>query len=604
MKIKYFNRIASGLLLIFLTSCEKFLETRSNSVFTEETSFQNVDFATKSVYSIYANLTESNFYDYILGVYFKIDSDIEHTYFAEDGGIITMSHYSGHEGNSNLAGPWNTLYQTIERANLCIESLPKSAIWEGRYEKEAKRLYAEAVTLRALCYYELISLWGDVPFATAPVKAGENFYIPKTDRDEIYEYLINDLKEVQDFLPWMRQTGTAERVNKGFVKGLRARMALSYAGFSLRNKTFETRRGRNWQEYYKIARQECLEIMESGQHKLNPSYEGIFRTIHAYGQDVANGEVLFEIAFGKLSSGRVGQMIGMPFATSPAEPKYGRASGGIKSNPYFFYSFDTKDLRRNVNVELYNYGNTSFMSQQRILSGPALFSLSKWRRSWITPSMGGDLKDVQFTGVNWPIMRYSDILLMFAEAENEINGPTAAAKEAFASVRRRAFPASEWPEKVNDYTNRAGAGKEAFFHAIVDERKWEFGGELIRKYDLIRWNLLHVKLKEMKEESLKILTNDAKYQWVPNYIFWRYKSDNETLDILNPDYRLPATLIDGYTRTNWFPLTSAAGLANFKASQNLIAGGLSEAKNNHLYPIPVSVITASNGILSNDQIPD
>src|SRR5690606_33288375 len=125
-----------------------------------------------------------------------------------------------------------------------------------------------------------------------------------------------------------KETGTAERITKGFVKGFRARMALSYAGFSLRNKTFETRRGRKWQEYYAIANTECREVMESGMHQLNPSYENVFRTMHAYSQDVANGEVLYELAFGRNVSSRVAQAIGMQFYTpNGGEPKYGRAAG-------------------------------------------------------------------------------------------------------------------------------------------------------------------------------------------------------------------------------------------------------------------------------------
>jgi len=184
-----------------------------------------------------------------------------------------------------------------------------------------------------------------------------------------------------------------------------------------------------------------------------------------------------------------------------------------------------------------------------------------------------------------------------------MNGPTAAAKQALASVRERAFPAAVWPEKVTNYVNTVGASKATFFNAIVDERKWEFGGEMIRKYDLVRWNLLYTKIKEMKDESMKIMSNDPKYSWVPDYLFWKTGSDNETIEILNPDYRLPSTNIAGYTRASWFPLSSASTIASFKTNLDRVAAGLSETKNNHLYPIPATIISASNGVLTNDQIP-
>lgn len=589
--------------IIFMSySCENYLETESNSTFTEENAFSNLDFATKEVLGIYSNFTSVDLYDYFLGLYFKCDNDIECVLGANDGGKYSLAHYDVDEGTSYLEGPWNLLYQSIERANICIDNLPGSPIWEGEYENEARQLYGEAVTLRALCYYELVSLWGDVPFKIKSTQAGDDYYLPKTDRDSIYEYLIQDLKDVEDYVPWMTETQTAERVNKGFVKGLRARMALAYAGYSLRNGTHETRRGRYWEDYYKIANQECLEIMNAGEHQLNPDFENIFKTLHAYSQDLAYHEVFFEIAFGRLISGRVGQSIGMRFTTSPAEPKYGRAAGEIRIPPTYFYSFDTEDIRRNVSIELYDYNDAGFPSQQRLV-GRTNFTPCKWRRSWITPSMGGDQKSATYTGVNWPLMRYADIVLMFAESENEINGPTQAAKEALSLIRQRAFPKELWSSKVVNYVDSVSTSKESFFNAIVDERGWEFGGEMLRKYDLVRWNLLGEKIRIMEEGCKKIINDDPEYANVPDYIFWKYEDDNETMDILNPDYRLPETSIEGYTRSTWLPRLSDSQKASFITNFERVANGYDEAKNNHLYPIAADIISASNGLLNNDQIP-
>ena len=211
------------------------------------------------------------------------------------------------------------------------------------------------------------------------------------------------------------------------------------------------------------------------------------------------------------------------------------------------------------------------------------------------------------TGVNRPWMRYSDIILMFAEAENEINGPTQAAKDALAMVRQRAFPEETWPEKVDAYIDSVAAGKESFFNAIVDERAWEFGGELYRKFDLVRWNLLGTKLNEMKEEWVKIINDDPKYQsLVPDYIYWKRSEENpEYIEILNPDYRLPAgTSVEGYTRSSWLPLISQTYKDRIENEIcPYIASGYDPAKNNHLLHIHGAVISESNGKLSNDQIP-
>lgn len=584
------------------TSCDNFLDTKSRSSFTEETTFSNLDFATKAVLGIYSTLTSTYLYEAPVNLYYSCDNDIEHTTGVDDAAQRALCRYKANDGNTYIYNPWRMLYQTIERSNLCIDNIPKSSIWTGEFSKEAHRLYGEAVTLRAQCYFELIKNWGDVPFSVKSVEDGDNFQLPKTNRDSIYEYLINELGEVAEYVPWQKETGTAERVNKAFVKGLRARMALSYAGYSLRNGTLKTERGRYWEDYYKIARQECLEVMQSGQHQMNPDFKGIFKLMCEYKQDVVYGESLFEIGFGRLQSGRIGNVIGMRFRTgSPVDPKYGRANGDFLTNPYYFYSFDTLDVRRNVTCELYNYNLSTASGLQSMIDIDS-WSICKWRKSWIVPSMGGEYKEAQYTGVNWPLMRYTDIVLMFAEAENELNGPTEDAKNALKSVRKRAFSTNAWTEKVDTYVENAASDKETFFNAIVNERAWEFGGEMIRKQDLVRWNLLGNKINKMKDECTKILNNDVAWQNIPNYIFWKRSADGESIDILNVNHRETATAVTGYTRTSWLSGASQSTKDRLTLFLSRIASGYDATKNNHLYPISASVITESNGVLNNDQM--
>ena len=112
----------------------------------------------------------------------------------------------------------------------------------------------------------------------------------------------------------------------------------------------------------------------------------------------------------------------------------------------------------------------------------------KWSKLWDRSHTQGNTSEGN-TGINFPYMRYADVLLMFAEAENELNGPTDAAKNALKQVRERAFRgAANKAEKVDGYVSALGT-KDEFFKAIVDERAWEFGGENIRWKDLVRWNL-------------------------------------------------------------------------------------------------------------------
>lgn len=600
--LKFFCYI---LLSFSVVSCEDYLATESKSTLTEETTFGNLDFATKAVYGVYEQLTSNPLYDYNF-MFYKADNDIEVNWGANNGAVYNISHYSATEGTNYLQQVWNDLYSGIEKANLCIDNLPESALWEGEHADEAHRLYGEAVTLRAYFYSELIHHWGDVPFKTRSTQAGDEFNLPKADRDSIYEFLIQDLKEVEDYVPWMSKTQTTERINKAFVKGLRARIALAYAGYSLRNKTFETRRGRYWEEYYKIANQECREVMESGEHQFNPDFENIFKNLHVYSMDLTYKEVLFEIAFGRLlSRGRVAESWGIAH-NATADKKYGRAPSRLSIPLTYYYSFDRSDVRRDVSIEMYSYSGSGVNAGIQVLASANALGWCKFRREWINPSLGGDMSAATFTGVNWPMMRYSDIVLMFAETENQINGPTQAAKDALALVRKRAFPEALWASKVTHYVDSVSTGREAFFNAIVDERGWELGGECIRKQDLVRWNLLGTKINQMKTDMQKIYDDDESYAYhdkVPNYIFWKRNADGETIDIMNPDYRLPETAISGYTRSAWVPLYSASNKAKQLSNVANVANGYDPAKNNHLQPIYIDLITASNGVLSNDQLP-
>ena len=601
-------KIACALLSMaaVFVSCDDFLDSKSNSKYNNEQIFENIDNAQTYIMGLYAGLASKELYETNL-LYFKCDSDLESLNNANDGTYSSIGHYNADPGTQLIDKTWNKFYSVIDMANVALETLPASTLWTQDDTKEmAHRLYGEALTVRALCYYELIYLWGDVPYRRTPIKPGENYYITKTDRDLIYDDILVDLDEAQDYIPWLSQVQTTERFSKGFVKGLRARVALARGGYGLRNVTFETRRGDNWKHYYEIANQECFDIIQSGEHKLNPDFEDVFKSMHAYKIDMEYGEILFEVAFGRMMSGRIAETIGMSHSTSPSEPKYGRAIATIISNPAYYYNFDREDIRRDISSALFRYSGQDGV--QRLISTEMGFRLTKWRRMWLQPSMGGDMASVLKTGVNWPLMRYSDVLLMYAETENELHdGPTAEAKKRLAEVRERAFDPSLYDEKVTKYIDSVSTDRETFFNAIVDERAWELGGELVRKYDLIRWNLLGKKIEQVRTD-MDIMINhpdDPKYNWVPGTIYWRVMPDGETLEVYNPDFRTSKPSVPAgetaYTSNNWFGALSDSNKEKFFTRFARFANGYRPEHNNYLLPIANSVITASNGSIENDQ---
>ena len=144
--------------------------------------------------------------------------------------------------------------------------------------------------------------------------------------------------------------------------------------------------------------------------------------------------------------------------------------------------------------------------------------------------------------------------------------------------------------------------KSDFFYAIVNERAWEFGGEMLRKQDLVRWNMLGSKIADMKEAYRQIVNKENTN--VPNNVFTKYAPDGETLIILNPDFPLASNdpRVVGYQINGWHPVWMKDNLFA-QIVQQQIAHGYDPVKNNYLYPLATDIINTSNGVLSNDQIP-
>jgi hypothetical protein len=200
------------------------------------------------------------------------------------------------------------------------------------------------------------------------------------------------------------------------------------------------------------------------------------------------------------------------------------------------------------------------------------------------------------------MLRYADVLLMFAEAENELNGPTGAAQDAMRRVRQRAFAPAHWPDKVDAYVAAISGGKESFFDAIVDERAWEFGGEMIRKYELIRWGIYGEKMTETVQ-GLKALADGAfnGSSELPDYFFWKRDASGRFI-LLNPNRKIPlaqhTALTDaGWTRTE-FLLNLHDNTLTYKEWILKDWANYMKGEVRYIFPIPTAEV--SQGVLKND----
>ncbi len=576
--------LAGGLIICasVLFSCEEYFEYEPVSLFSNENVFNNVDYTRQSVLGIYQLMTLDEGWSKRLSMYYGVDTDIAMCSGSFDNGRRGIARYGANSGNSEIEKPWRNLYASIERANICIANIPGSTVYtEGTEEQiaEMDRLYGEAMTLRAIFYYELVRNWGDVPFKTVPSKAGDDFSLPKTDRDIIYEQIIADLKQAAELVPWRSEVPSDERLTKGAVKGLLARIALARGGYSLRREG-GMQRGSDHLSYYEIARDACRDVILSEEHSLNPDFSDVFETHCERKLDTRYGESMFEVGMGIYRSGEVGYYVGN---RSNESSRYGKADGGIRAMPTYYLSFDSLDTRRDNTVAYYEIDADNIRLHRQFQD----IFIAKWRREWIQPIFPGTDK---YNGVNWVMMRYSDILLMFAEAENELNqGPTNEAIEAFTLVRERAFRGNtdQMPSIPSDYAG--------FFDELVKERAWEFGGECIRKFDLIRWNLLDEKLKETKDELRKLMNREAPYQYVPSKIVWR--NEGENIEYLNFYYDMDSAAIADRDVIMWPNVSDWAD--NITEAFIVSLAEFFEPNRKELLPIHQSVIDA-NTKLSND----
>lgn len=513
MKKTNYNKIillcALGVALV-AGSCKKFLDQQPITEVTTPLVFKDVSTTYQALAGVYSRLVGDAGYGIRVSLYYPLDNDeMQGPTGSGDNDRRDIARYAATPGNAQINNPFNQMFQGIEYANICIANIPEMDMYKNGSDQEKKklqRMYGEALTLRAQFYLEAIRNWGDLPahFSPAASLAGANPFPSQTNRDTLYNHLLEDLQLAEGLVPWRNEvTGIGdpldERITKGTVKGLRARIALYRGGYALRSNGAMQRNG-DYQTYYEIARTECSEIMSAGQHNLNPSFRGLWKDqVCAHANADPDGELMFQAS---AIGGNAAADTKLGYYNGPRVNNRGNSS--VNPLPSYLYLFDSTDTRRDVTICHY------FTSATGTRIGQAITGMTdgKYRRDWVTNPVYAPTNAIQYLGLKWQILRYSDVLLMFAEAENEINGPTTAAYNAINMVRRRGFgkPIST-PDASVDIP--AGLSKEDFFKYLVRERALELGGEGIRKYDLIRWNLLGAALAASKTNMLNMSTGTA-----------------------------------------------------------------------------------------------
>lgn len=492
MKIK--NILLCGLGAIALVSCNDFLggDEEAPSKFGQNIVYGSVTQANNALNAAYASLTSGNSFGNMLYNSMMLNSDVDFTTNTNSEATNTTPKrfdVDARDGNSEKL--YNALMAGVKEANVFLDGMAESSLEAGPDSLQAKHMKGQAKVLRAINYYELMWYFGDVPFALeSAYKSGVISPEIKT-REYIAEALINDLIEAAPDMYSDKETSkvqSVEYISQEACYAMIARLAMQAAGYrlvSVGNSGYEMQQPEAAvrKKYYEIALAYTDSIINRAGHSLTKDYRDVF--IDECNYKVASGDdPIFEIPFAKKTSGNFG------YAQGPAVGKnsnnvspfsQGVCNGGVRVSSFYRLSFGENDARKDYVCGLWYYDAQGLPTPRLDFTNHN----NKWSKMWTSTGLGAETEGS--TGINMPYIRYADVLLTNAEANNEL-GHLNDAKLRLQEVRDRAFRgADNKSSMVEDYLT-AITTKEQMTEALLKERAWEFAGENIRWKDLVRYN--------------------------------------------------------------------------------------------------------------------
>jgi len=430
MKRKYY--LFALIFIMSASSCEKYLETSPTDFLNPGNYYETAAQLQTARASVYDNLGNGALWGRY-GLYLLS--------WSADAGYMNRSslttgpwNYFYSSSDPYNRGFWSNLYSGINRANVLLANVDKNPELDQALRDQIR---GEALFLRGYYYFLLVQYYGPVPLKTTPTESVIEVDIARTPIKEVYDQILSDMKAAEGLVPGIAELGFGGAVSKSAVRGLLARVCLTMAGEPLKDVS-----------KYQEARDWAKKVMDDGEagHDLNPSYPQIFMN---YAQDKYDTkESIFEVEFwgnqtDSYTETGINAWINGPASHASNAGTTGRADSYMSITAKFYNIFEPGDLRKWYSIAHFTYPSNSTYNGQKVLTNPPATELAKyamrpakWRREFETLVP----KFPTTTPQNVPVLRFSDILLMFAEAENEINnGPTPAAIEAVNRVRRRAW---------------------------------------------------------------------------------------------------------------------------------------------------------------------
>jgi hypothetical protein len=500
------NKINYLFLVVLFTSflgCSDLLEEVPVSDLSVENSFKTEADAKAAIIGVYNSLQ-------LEGVYGK-----SQTLFSTDehnaGSKVPLSGlnlYTFTADNVEVILPiWRDHYEGINRANLAISKIPGITM----NVDERNTLVAEAKFIKALLYFNLIRYYGDVPYKESETTSLNDLNIPRTPVATIYENMIRDLEYGVVNLK-VKAAGLAGHATQDAAKTLLASIYLTRGSMARRDNTG------NGIADFTLAARYSKEVMDSNRYRLCPYFPDAFIV-----QNKNNDEIVFDVQFKSPGLGvgnTIGLNMGIPSTASGVDNlSAGGSQGAIRANVYHQFYYEAADSIRmkwtNARI-LINAATGGYSIVSAVSTNPPV-SAAKFRR-YPVRSPGFVLQTNDYD-VNWPIFRYSEVALIYAEASNEINGPNQLAINALNLLRSRArntnvggihrdiLPRSLTLQRSVGLvdltlTNSLVSTQAAFRNYIILERSRELSQEGKRWFDLVRWGILKSTLRGLNAKCI------------------------------------------------------------------------------------------------------
>jgi hypothetical protein len=382
----------------------------------------------------------------------------------------------------SLDNVWSNAYITINRANIVLDRVPPIVM----DTVQRNRVLGEAHYLRALMNFELVRMFGDVPLIEHEAKTVADAQVPRAPAAQVYALIVSDLQTAVATLPASYSGSDIGRATSGAARSLLAKVYLN-------------------QKDYTNAAKYAGQVMSTGRYSLNGTWFDNFRIA----KEFVNAESIFEISYGAADiAGQTNDVVGsvQSLFSLPSGFPGGDAYGLMQVNPQLIALYAPTD-QRGKGATYMTSPYTDAMGRTVTWGVPNGAAFHKWLDETNTKDMTA--RSWQQQPNNWIILRYADVLLMYAEAVNAGGTATAGSAEAALNlVRARA-----------GIPTVSGLSSAALTDSIRVERRREFAFEGQRWFDLSRWGILDATIRAKTTQMQTLFPGETNVHGVKSNLF-------------------------------------------------------------------------------------